>query len=460
MENKRRKAPWWLSHKPIVTVDYEEKDAQAGDAKYLSLGHATWNAEDYSAKIWRWAAEGERWSRQSEEMPLWRVLDLATLIIATINKKESNLNEFVQAPGSIDGLRDYLNDNMELLAPRLKELDYLLTTETVKESSGGTPNIFDFATSELSQDAMFAWLIQWADPRYQEKDLKLHSIAKDFVRLLLGDASFHINSITVGRQWQNIDIWVEINEDTFLVIEDKTNTSIHDDQLKRYKKEVEKWYKGKRDNLVYAYVKTGNEPQSTLNYIRKLGYKTISRIDIINCLKLYTGDNTMVLNYLDYIKGIETETQSYRKLPVKKWGWYAWQGFYMELDKRLGLRSWEYVPNPSGGFLGAWWHPVEINGGNMYLQFEEKKLCFKVYCDGDDDRSEFRWKWHNKLMNLAKKMGHPEIVRPARFGAGYFMTIAVVDSDFVFGEGVVDIDRIIQILTEYLGLISVCGQER
>jgi hypothetical protein len=132
----------------------------------------------------------------------------------------------------------------------------------------------------------------------------------------------------------------------------------------------------------------------------------------------------------------------------------------MELDKRLGLRSWEYVPNPSGGFLGAWWHPVEINGGNMYLQFEEKKLCFKVYCDGDDDRSEFRWKWHNKLMNLAKKMGHPEIVRPARFGAGYFMTIAVVDSDFVFGEGVVDIDRIIQILTEYLGLISVCGQER
>ena len=83
MENKREKAPWWLSHKPIVTVDYEGNDAQAGDAKYLSLGHATWNAEDYSAKIWRRAAEGERWSRQSEEMPLWRVIDLATLIIAS-----------------------------------------------------------------------------------------------------------------------------------------------------------------------------------------------------------------------------------------------------------------------------------------------------------------------------------------------------------------------------------------
>ena len=68
MENK--KAPSWLSHKPIITVDYENKDADAGDAKFMSIGHATWDAEDYSAKIWRWAYNGERWSRQSEEIPL------------------------------------------------------------------------------------------------------------------------------------------------------------------------------------------------------------------------------------------------------------------------------------------------------------------------------------------------------------------------------------------------------
>ena len=33
---------------------------------------------DISAKIWRYT--GEKWSRQSEEMPLHRVLDLAILI--------------------------------------------------------------------------------------------------------------------------------------------------------------------------------------------------------------------------------------------------------------------------------------------------------------------------------------------------------------------------------------------
>ena len=236
MENKREKAPWWLSHKPIVTVDYEEHDAHAGDAKFLSIGQATWNAEDYSAKIWRWAEEGGRWSRQSEEMPLWRVLDLATLIIATINGKESNLGEFTQMPESLESLKSYLNENMEMFASRLNELSRLLSSKQAKESTVSLPNIFDFATSELSQDALFAWLIQWADPKYKGKDVSLFNLAQRFVRILLSDNNYPIHSINVGRQWKNIDVWVEINDDTFLVIEDKTNTSIHDDQLERYKR--------------------------------------------------------------------------------------------------------------------------------------------------------------------------------------------------------------------------------
>ena len=51
------------------------------DAKGLSLGLAQWNERgnlEISAKVWRHT--GEKWSRQSEEMPLHRVLDLAILI--------------------------------------------------------------------------------------------------------------------------------------------------------------------------------------------------------------------------------------------------------------------------------------------------------------------------------------------------------------------------------------------
>lgn len=82
------KIPVTLKHKPVVvSEDYEKVDgkrAYRSDAKGLSLGLAQWNDRgqvDISAKVWRHT--GEKWSRQSEELPLHRVLDLAILIVRT-----------------------------------------------------------------------------------------------------------------------------------------------------------------------------------------------------------------------------------------------------------------------------------------------------------------------------------------------------------------------------------------
>ncbi|MGI6706309.1 MAG: DUF6530 family protein [Clostridia bacterium] len=79
------KIPTTLKHKPvIVSENYENVDgryAYQTDAKGLSLGLAQWNDRgkvDISAKVWRYT--GAKWSRQSEELPLHRVLDLAILV--------------------------------------------------------------------------------------------------------------------------------------------------------------------------------------------------------------------------------------------------------------------------------------------------------------------------------------------------------------------------------------------
>lgn len=79
------KIPTTLKHKPVIVAeDYGNVDgrqAYQSDAQGLSLGLAQWNDRgkvDISAKVWRHT--GERWSRQSEELPLHRVLDLAILI--------------------------------------------------------------------------------------------------------------------------------------------------------------------------------------------------------------------------------------------------------------------------------------------------------------------------------------------------------------------------------------------
>ena len=81
------KIPTSLKHKPvIVSEDYDKIDGRdiKSDAKGLSVGLAQWNDRgkvDVSAKIWRYT--GEKWSRQSEEMPLHRVIDLAIFVCRT-----------------------------------------------------------------------------------------------------------------------------------------------------------------------------------------------------------------------------------------------------------------------------------------------------------------------------------------------------------------------------------------
>lgn len=79
------KIPVNLKHKPVVCAEgYENIDGRdfgRSEVKGLSLGLAQWNERgkvDISAKIWRYS--GKKWSRQSEEMPLHRVLDLAIMV--------------------------------------------------------------------------------------------------------------------------------------------------------------------------------------------------------------------------------------------------------------------------------------------------------------------------------------------------------------------------------------------
>ncbi len=80
--------PTTLKHKPVIVVEnYGEVDgkkAYDSDAQGLSIGLAQWNdrgSVEASAKVWRHT--GEKWSRQSEELPLHRVLDLAILVCRT-----------------------------------------------------------------------------------------------------------------------------------------------------------------------------------------------------------------------------------------------------------------------------------------------------------------------------------------------------------------------------------------
>jgi len=127
-------APNNLSHKPIVAVnDYDKIDAiYAGvtDARALSIGQAQYDPKEISLKVWRHT--GTKWSRQSEEIPIHRVLDLNILLFASLMTEVdskypvSSLREEIILENRVEEIRDYYKRNEKMLMPRVKELQAII----------------------------------------------------------------------------------------------------------------------------------------------------------------------------------------------------------------------------------------------------------------------------------------------------------------------------------------------
>lgn len=105
--------PKHLSHTPIVSWnDYDEYDAKFkhSDAKALSIGYSTYDNSDISVKVWRKPAE--RWSRQSEELPIHRNLDLTILLLSVLtNNMQSEMS--VDMEGGIGVIQKFCSTEVD-----------------------------------------------------------------------------------------------------------------------------------------------------------------------------------------------------------------------------------------------------------------------------------------------------------------------------------------------------------
>ena len=247
------------------------------------------------------------------------------------------------------------------------------------------PNLFDFATSELSQDAVLCWILAWADLCHKATNSALHQVGFDLVNQIFqrqtGSRCPHVTSITVRRQVKNIDILCEVNEEWAIVIEDKTGTTQHSDQLARYKAHVSEKLKFPAEKVVLVYVQTGD--QSDYQGVSVHGYLVITRSCLLDILESPNGlaarsISDTLQDFGVYLRKIEDDVQSFRTTQLDKWTGNAWRGFYCELQKHGVDGHWRYVANPSGGFWAFFWHFEDFEGGQVYLQLEQHKFCFKI----------------------------------------------------------------------------------
>lgn len=128
------KTPTHLKHKPIISVnDYEKIDsiyANNSDVRALSIGEAQYDNKQISLKVWRHT--GKKWSRQNEEIPIHRNIDLSILLLGSLltditsKYPSTSLREEIINENKVIEIQNYYKKNENYLKPRLEELKSVL----------------------------------------------------------------------------------------------------------------------------------------------------------------------------------------------------------------------------------------------------------------------------------------------------------------------------------------------
>ena len=308
------------------------------------------------------------------------------------------------------------------------------------------PNLFDFATSELSQDAFFAWLLSWADPAWSSTDAELHACGQRLLNVFFAahgrSIPDPIEKVEVRKQSSRIDVLCIVNTNLAVLIEDKTATQEHGTQLPTYIKATT----GKgfaREDILPIYLKT--HEQGDFSAVTKYGYQVVSRRKVLDVLASCQSTNDILVDFRHVLLEIEASFASHRTSPLEDWNYRSWIGFYQELKQALtGECTWEYVPNRGGGFWGFWWcwHHDTEEDCHVYLQLEQTKFCFRVSEVKNPNPGITRDKWHQLIVQHARERGLC-VVRPKRFGRGKSMTVAVLEGEYRVSrsDGSLDFDR-------------------
>lgn len=144
--NPSQPLPQHLDHKPVYALPYECFDgihANNTDMRYISIGIAQYDADHVSIKTMRHT--GSKWTRQAEEIPLHRSIDM-TLFLAkaifdvnnsavdmpsgTLINQTSNITitQEQRRYGELASYNAFLSQNRKLLQDRLNSLRDVLNT--------------------------------------------------------------------------------------------------------------------------------------------------------------------------------------------------------------------------------------------------------------------------------------------------------------------------------------------
>ena len=238
-------------------------------------------------------------------------------------------------------------------------------------------NLFDYATSELSQDAFLCWLAaNWDSEdesvRASAQNLLFHCIntahpgdmtyensASPATDTHMDQRHEDVQVNKIERQHQNIDVYLELSymgRKYAVIIEDKTHSRDHDDQLNRYCEELS--INPADTQLVGLYFKSDFAPErSDINTLLKGKYVVMDYNDILSCLR--SGSTNLILkSYRDRLQEKADRAKEFRSKEVKDWDDDQFCAFFESTLTSLHgtdlTGSFGRNDNKSGGRYSMW----------------------------------------------------------------------------------------------------------
>ena len=297
------------------------------------------------------------------------------------------------------------------------------------------PNIFTYATKELSQDALICWLVACAK---EETDERLRECGRKFVQALMqsGDGAVidvsndppartrHVGSYEIGTvidgpkpQYRNIDVYFQAEVDgkrVSFVIEDKTDTEMHGDQLERYRSIVQ-GDKYKEDLIKPVYFKTGYVFHNESEKANSNGFSVFDGEGMLAFLndEQCAAAHEILRQFSEHLGG-QVEK---RRRALEEWqlqhGFVQWE-FMIRLREVLQMeeRKWPGRWFNLGG--GAWTQfPHWDDRGALYWRLDSwKPLRLMLETKNAGDQVLQRWDGWSKAFEHARNESG---LRPGKF---------------------------------------------
>lgn len=324
------------------------------------------------------------------------------------------------------------------------------------------PNIFHFATKELSQDAFLCWLFMFADIEYKKSQYEyLHQLATKFILKLVKNDKLKIEKIEVKKQIHKIDIWLEINDDILLIIEDKTNSKAGVNQLEKYYDVARKECPNR--NISAIYFKTGNESEQTFKKSNTTGHweafklndivevflpfqKKISHPFFLDYLEICLRKLEILINFEKFIiqKPVDDSENNYHDNND------VLEAFYIQLEKDSVFKNWNFRDSRAVKNYYSNNYTHKENGITIYPEFN--RFDFKLVLDfelmGDatgkkykklkDDlaKRQVRFAYDELFQLFQTKAPNLNIIKPKKYSCHNFLKFAVIPAEewMVFNE--------------------------